>query len=205
MAGASSITVSGPPSTLQHLFETLTRLPHARRYPLPLTAAYHASHLDECNIDEIIGTSPILDRHVASIVPIISTSSRQVISGNGGIREVLCRALDDILQLPIDWSLILENLTSFSKDMDVTLSAIGPTNAISSIERALRPILVRNIAGTTSNDQVFHLFEHRRASEDIAIVGLSGRFPGAESLNEFWQVLENGLDLHKEVWPVHFI
>ncbi len=89
--------------------------------------------------------------------------------------------------------------------MDVTLSAIGPTNAISSVERALRPILVRNIAGTTSNDQVFHLFEHRRASEDIAIVGLSGRFPGAESLNEFWQVLENGLDLHKEVWPVHFI
>lgn len=199
MVGASSITVSGLPSTLKHLFETSPALLHARRYPLPLTAAYHASHLDVCSIDEIIGTSPMLDKYVVSNVSIISTSSGQVLGDNRRIREVLYRALNEILQLPIDWSLILENLTSFSKDMDVVLSVIGPTNATISVERALRPTVVCNMAGTRLNDKDFHPFEHRSASQDIAIIGMSGRFPEAESLNEFWQVLENGLDLHKEV------
>ena len=33
----------------------------------------------------------------------------------------------------------------------------------------------------------------------IAIVGMSGRFPGADSVDELWQVLSKGIDMHKEV------
>lgn len=33
----------------------------------------------------------------------------------------------------------------------------------------------------------------------VAIVGMSGRFPGAESLDEFWKVLEDGIDLCREI------
>lgn len=33
----------------------------------------------------------------------------------------------------------------------------------------------------------------------IAIVGMGGRFPGGEDLDEFWKTLINGLDLHKTV------
>jgi hypothetical protein len=36
-------------------------------------------------------------------------------------------------------------------------------------------------------------------SEGVAIVGMSGRFPGAETLEEFWTVLENGVDLCREI------
>ncbi|KAL9577385.1 MAG: hypothetical protein Q9212_006395, partial [Teloschistes hypoglaucus] len=35
--------------------------------------------------------------------------------------------------------------------------------------------------------------------DEIAIVGMAGRFPGAESLEDFWQTLEKGLDLHRRV------
>jgi hypothetical protein len=39
----------------------------------------------------------------------------------------------------------------------------------------------------------------RNRSDHIAIVGMSGRFPGAQNLEEFWKVLYEGLDMHREV------
>ena len=204
VAAASSVTISGPPSTLKLLFDTPSSLSHARRNTLHLTAAYHASHLDVCNIDGIIGTSTMLDRRLAPNTSIISTSSGQVIGENRNMREALYEALFDILQHPIDWSLIMQSLTSFSKEMEITLSVIGPTSATSSVERALRPSIVSNLAGNALSDGDIHLFEHRPASEAIAIVGMSGRFPKGESLEEFWRVLEDGHDLHKEVLYARF-
>ena len=34
----------------------------------------------------------------------------------------------------------------------------------------------------------------KRQRNDIAIVGMSGRFPGASNLDEFWSNLSNGVD-----------
>ncbi len=34
--------------------------------------------------------------------------------------------------------------------------------------------------------------DRNHQSEDIAIIGMSGRFPGANSIQEFWKILENG-------------
>ncbi len=204
VAGASSVTVSGPPSTLKLLFDTSSSLLHARKNTLPLTAAYHASHLDACNIDQIIGTSTMLDRRLAPNTSIISTSSGQVTGESRRMREVLYEALVDILQHPIDWSLIMQSLASFSKEMEITLLVIGPISATSSVERALRPSIVSNLAGDALSDGEIRSFGHRPASEAIAIVGMSGRFPKGESLEEFWQVLEDGHDLHKEVQYARF-
>lgn len=36
-------------------------------------------------------------------------------------------------------------------------------------------------------------------SSDIAIVGLSGKYPGADDLNEFWDILRDGKDCVKEI------
>lgn len=38
----------------------------------------------------------------------------------------------------------------------------------------------------------------------IAIVGMSGRFPGANSTEAFWDLLRQGLDVHREVPPLHW-
>ena len=199
MTGPSSVTISGPPSTLESLLETSPILLRARRHRLHLTAAYHASHLDICKVDEIIGDSPILDKQLVSNVSVISTNSGEVISTDGGMREVLHRTMTEILQLPIDMSLIIQKLTSLSSNLEVSLSVIGPISASGSIERALKPIAVYDMARINSSDERFRPFQCRPASEAIAIVGMSGRFPKGESLEEFWQVLESGLDLHKEV------
>ena len=36
-------------------------------------------------------------------------------------------------------------------------------------------------------------------SQAIAVVGMSGRFPGADNLEDFWNILERGQDLCREV------
>lgn len=47
--------------------------------------------------------------------------------------------------------------------------------------------------------------EDRETDDAIAIIGMSGRFPGAESVDELWQVLSEGIDMHKEVKIVRLI
>jgi hypothetical protein len=37
----------------------------------------------------------------------------------------------------------------------------------------------------------------------IAITGMSGRFPGAENLDQFWESLQAGENLYKEVYQLH--
>lgn len=34
----------------------------------------------------------------------------------------------------------------------------------------------------------------RRARDDIAIIGMSGRFPGARNISEFWDNLRDGVE-----------
>ncbi|CZR53709.1 related to polyketide synthase [Phialocephala subalpina] len=38
----------------------------------------------------------------------------------------------------------------------------------------------------------------------IAIVGMSGRFPGCDSLDEFWKLLQEGKDMHQEIPSTRF-
>lgn len=41
--------------------------------------------------------------------------------------------------------------------------------------------------------------EEQDARQAIAIVGMSGRFPGADNLEDFWHILERGEDMCREV------
>lgn len=38
-----------------------------------------------------------------------------------------------------------------------------------------------------------------RQRDDVAIIGMSGRFPGADDLESFWGVLKDGHDVHEKV------
>ncbi len=46
-----------------------------------------------------------------------------------------------------------------------------------------------------------NLNQSRQAYRDIAIIGMSGRFPGADDVHAFWENLKNGIDSVTEVPP----
>ncbi|NKI31975.1 polyketide synthase [Croceivirga thetidis] len=54
--------------------------------------------------------------------------------------------------------------------------------------------LSRFISGgnTEESKSYFNSQEERIASHDVAIIGMAGRFPGAENIDELWDILKNG-------------
>lgn len=192
------MTVSGPPSTLTRLFLSSPELSNVRKTKLPIGAAYHACHLDTPDLDAIIGRSPIFDINIPSNACILSTSSGEPITGTPKIRDLLSQALLDILQLPLDWPTVVEKVVSMFERTDIVLSPIGPTNLVKPLQNALGPARVRVIADDGAPHDTYASSQPNESGA-IAIVGMSGRFPGAVTLEEFWDVLEHGLDLHKKV------
>ena len=111
------------------------------------------------------------------------------------VRQLFHRALDDIFRLRLDWSAIVENVTSLAADKTVQLVPIGPCHNIKSLQKALQ----NNTVFNDSRESELSSQGPRAGSGDIAIIGMASRMPGSETLEEFWSVLENGRDLHKEV------
>lgn len=84
---------------------------------------------------------------------------------------------------------------------EVILTPIGPTNTTKYFQKLFTAAGVQHsmqvILNTSQNAKV--LRSEELADDDIAIVGMSGRFPEADTLEEFWHVLEEGKDLHRKV------
>lgn len=108
---------------------------------------------------------------------------------------------------PLHWDNVLESIGSSVKESGCskcTILRLGPSNASQSLTSALKQIkslevsldnrFVGEIEDTNTDEPTGRL-----AHSKIAICGLSGRFPDAADHEEFWSLLEKGLDLHREI------
>lgn len=106
--------------------------------------------------------------------------------------------MDNIFQNPLYWNRVLQGVvTDVGKSSEVTVIALGPTHVFKSLCRAFDTagvkVLDHDPALLPSHQSL------RSGSGDVAIVGMSCRTPGAETLEEFWDVLEQGRDLCAKV------
>ncbi|PLB55929.1 ketoacyl-synt-domain-containing protein [Aspergillus steynii IBT 23096] len=188
----SAFTVSGPPRILQEFSRfTETQLPEARRTRLSIHGAYHASHIHGADVESILGESPILDTAVVSRRSVFSTSSGRAMEDVSTLGECLRNALRDILRQPLDWRATLQGLVDCDLEHPV-LTTIGPSYMAKSLKETLQ---WDKIADGKDTPPV----QDGSISGSFAIVGMSGRFPGSDDLDSFWGVLEDGLDLHREI------
>lgn len=69
---------------------------------------------------------------------------------------------------------------------------------MSHLERALNPADVHRLGSRKlqSRNSSLHSPDYGKS---IAVVGMAGRFPGAQSVDELWEVLIEGRDLHQMV------
>ena len=193
----TTATISGPPSTLASLFSFSDTLNNTRKISLPINAAFHAPHLGDPDTDNIIGS--ILDgseHHLRKDVLIISTSTGEQIPGHN-LGEALQHIVWDVLREPLRWSTVTGSLSSRLKGQDVALISAGPVRAANSLRREMTN------AGVMISDsfemQPLKASQNRNTPGDIAIVGVAGRLPGGETLEEIWKNIEEGKDLHKKV------
>lgn len=134
--------------------------------------------------------------HLRRDVVIISTSTGEQIPGRS-LGEVLQQIVWDVLREPLRWSTVTQAVVSRFRGQDAVLITAGPVRAANSLRRAMTNAGVK-IADSIEM-QPSRSSQKRNTSGDIAIVGVAGRLPGGETLEEIWKILEEGKDLHKKV------
>lgn len=166
--------------------------------PVPVTGAFHALHLELPDIEAIIGQSSLLDLHVKPQTSIILGSGRGLKESDMTFKDLMHEALTDIFQQPQNMSAMENTLESYTRGNDSQMSLIGPANFTTRYEGVPGPTRVRSRAASIPH-QLDQGLRPLNEANDIAVVGMSGQFPGSDDLEGFWKTLSQGHDLCQQV------
>ena len=195
---------------------------------LPVKTPYHAPHLfSDDDIDSILSTIAA-DQWAAhfTVMPVISGADGDIVWTND-FRSLIRSAVEGMLRKPLRWEKVSQRLrviAGSARGMSVMVHQIGVTDdgtiraalnkggcdaptvldqkCFSSQSGSFRPLGLKSQA-TANIPSNQGLYQHTNKSK-IAIVGSSGRFPGAEDLPSFWNLLYEGRDVHKVVPPLRW-
>ncbi|KAL8783229.1 MAG: hypothetical protein Q9213_004793 [Squamulea squamosa] len=197
----SSLTISAPPSTLNRLNLSSERLSKASKLRIPAALAIHAPHIDMPDVERIVETSPLRDMHIASNTFLISPSSDVMINTNPVFQDAFIEISKEIFARPMRWERIEHSLQALIGRSIPSISVVGH-GGVSRLLRAVYPSSPVRIIADEDLENPSPTDGAERG--EVAIIGMAGRFPGADTLEAFWHVLESGLDLHRRVPPDRF-
>ncbi|KUI53252.1 Conidial yellow pigment biosynthesis polyketide synthase [Cytospora mali] len=202
----NGITVSGPPASLAQLVNSES-FKGLRYKAIPIYGPYHAPHLysdmDTVDIVGDIGSDKVTS---------VSTLQNPFLSGSGdrvngdSFHVLLKAAVAQILLQPIRWKETLEVIQTWVQDKSPKSFNIVPigTSADQVIYTALKQTRLCDLAPPTQNSPVKNASPGNSKKPKLAIIGMSGRFPGAKDNEAFWDLLYKGLDVHKPVPALHW-
>nr|ALQ32764.1 putative polyketide synthase [Fusarium aywerte] len=200
----NGITVSGPPKRLVELAQYLSQKGITSK-SIPIHGAYHAPHLYSQHNAQRIVASLMLNEATALSEQIPLLSSTGLKSEERSFTTLLEDAVAQVLLHPLRWSSIFEDVQSSLGDASseqFTVVSIG-TNAEHLIYTALKKTSLRSLVPDTIAQSQKTILENIPDSGSkkpkLAIVAMSGRFPGAKDNEAYWDLLYKGLDVHKPV------
>lgn len=204
------MTVQGPPSTLARLKHILlekfgpTKPSYAGR-PIPLFAPYHAPHLYTST--DVVGLVESLTAEFSESKH--DTSQSQILSGSNGetysesiFKQVLGRAVQDILIHPIAWEAVCQGAASSILKTGVSrceIQCFGPVHNHKALATYLSTNTGVGIKLSDTSSRESGAAEGQPLNSPIAVVGMAGRFPDADSVEDLWRILSEGIDCHKVV------
>lgn len=205
--GPHGTIISGPPAIISKVLHHPDAFRHAASYGIPVYGPYHAPHLhNEHNVEEILqgnhqGSLDILSYKPA--LPLFSHSDgADYMASSFG--ELLAQVVNDILLECQNLTAITEACSNTVGEGKCEIISITPTRIASDVAASLHGKIPKGSQLVLSDLQQIRPVMHNPGipgRDKIAIVGMSGRFPGGQDLEEFWDVLQRGLDMHKEVRP----
>lgn len=114
--------------------------------------------------------------------------------------------LNDVLIEQLRWDNVLkESATEFCR---VSLSRIIIYPILTSTAQSLASNLsqatqsqttIKGICTAETRNEPSSTPNGKPEQSNIAVIGYGGRFPDAESIEEFWDILHNGLDVHRKI------
>jgi hypothetical protein len=205
-----SVTISGSPSTRSHLLETSPAFQSLQRREIPIRGPYHADHLyNQADVTRIIDNdmARILEQY-SVVHPVIGLSSPR--SSNSTL-EIFRQSVMEVLARQVQWDALVRTCVAdvrLSAVKGVRVLAMGPTALTNSLVSALKAgggltiALEDGVSWFAQNPLPRVNGDLKNAK--IAIVGMAGRFPNAADHETFWKLLEQGLDVHREVSTQRF-
>ena len=175
---------------------------------LPINAPYHAAHIyGPTEVETILAPcdQAILDSY-RSKFPLLSSATGKRVSGSN-YRSLLRIVLNDVLIEQLRWDNVLkESATEFCQASPSSHVIIYPILTSTAQSLASRLSKATHSRVTINNSCTAEISNDPSSSSSgkpeisrIAIVGYGGRFPDAESIEKFWDVLHKGLDVHRKI------
>ncbi|GKU19079.1 unnamed protein product [Fusarium langsethiae] len=201
---SNGITVSGPPQRLVELAQYLAKKSITSK-SIPIHGAYHAPHLYSRENARGIIASLMLNKATALSEQIPLLSSTGLKTEERSFATLLEDAVAQVLLHPLRWTSIFEDVQASLEDASAEQFTVVPfgTNAEHLIYTALKrtPLrsLVPDTTATSQNITLESIPDSGTGKPKLAIVAMSGRFPGARDNEAYWDLLYKGLDVHKPV------
>lgn len=207
MVNMKDCSVSGPPSRLRQLQTQMKLLKNASATETPVAGFWNASHVyGQDQITEVMETRlSALDEIVAPCRAILSPSTGKSIQLSSS-RLLFARAVDDMLRRRVIWTALQQTVAEHfhSKSMasnQIASFEVNPsaTTSFVMLQAEIKyPIEKHDISSWCSLNASLKP-QGRFFNSNIAVVGMSGRFPGATDNESFWELLEKGRDMHRKI------
>ncbi|KAK8076009.1 hypothetical protein PG994_003281 [Apiospora phragmitis] len=182
----TSVTVSGPPSRLKHLLRVSEFFRGRKVVHLPVYGGLcHAAHIyNEEHVREVVGGSALLRQLETQTSPVLtafSTSTGARFTRTGA-RELFEEIITEIMTKEIQWDKVIDSVVQQVQDASVSnLQVLVSRNSLP----------VYDLLAALSS---------RQPSVDAKTLELipfnSG---GATDTDKFWELLEQGLDVHRKI------
>ena len=189
----------GAPSTLARFMNFSEEMELAPKVATDTNGAVHTPYMPAFDVEAVLGDSPILDTPVTSKARIISPATCKPYS-HTTLKPLLAEIMVDIAHNILR---INDTIEEFIPGLEgqglVSMVVAGPTGHLPAIERVLQNKGIdyrqrehdkKPRDGTTAS---------RGGSDLVAIVGMSGRFPGSETIEDFFEDLLEGKGQIKRV------
>lgn len=192
-------TIIGPPSVLELLFSQCPELKKLPKNELAgIRGLQHTLEVSAADMDYIIGNSALLETQLRPGFKVWGMTSDNANTTYSSWGHLLRVAALQTLSQRLDLVQMVGELNAYLKtSQHVDVKMMGPSGHatyIVGVLKAKRHVTVKDDRQSSSEGKGEGVREGA-----IAIVGMSGKGPGSEDMDEFWKVIETGQDCHEEI------
>ena len=208
----TSVTVSGPPSRLNALFNKSEFFRVSKVIALPVYGGLcHAPHIfglhhvhsivHGCSLNAATTNSP-------PVMPVLSTSSGLPYLAKNSVEMFEC-VVSELLMQTIYWDNVVSGIVERVKSnvtAEAVLHCFGNSTPLNDLNMALKSnvpnlgVSINSLMSWISQVAPRDATPRGTAQSKLAIVGMSCRLPGgATNTEKFWEILENGLDVSRQI------
>lgn len=186
---------------MPQLFAWSKELDQVSRVRTDAGGAVHMPNLPELDLDVVLGASPLLDIPVTSKAIFLSPYTCQP-RAPSTLGELLRGVILDVTQKMLRLSDTIDEALRHLGRRPVRVTSVGYTPHLLSVQKTLHAKGIAFTVTEHTNQLSLQTIPTRGGSNLIAIVGMSSRLPGSDTVQEYWKSLVDQKRFIKEVLPI---